>query len=95
MRLLGIQHIDKFIKKHPKTKSALLRWKKIIESGQFKNFVELRKTLPTADQVSNKTVFNVGGNKVRTITLIEYGIAQVIITDVLTHAEYDRDKWKD
>jgi len=56
---------------------------------------ELRKTFPSADYVEGKTVFNVGGNKVRTITLIEYGIMQVIVTEVLTHKEYDQGKWKE
>ncbi len=95
MRLLGTHHIDEFAKKHPEARSALRRWQKIIEGSEFKNFVDLRKTFPSADQVESKTVFNVGGNKIRTITLIEYGIAQIIITHILTHSEYDRGKWKD
>ncbi|MBI2337235.1 MAG: type II toxin-antitoxin system HigB family toxin [Deltaproteobacteria bacterium] len=62
--------------------------------SNFRNFVELRKTFPHADYIKGKTVFNIGGNKVRTITMIEYGISTLIITHVLIHAEYDRGKWK-
>ncbi len=94
MRLIGINRIKDFIKKHLNNSSGLMRWQKIIESSEFKNFSELRKTFPHADQVEGKTVFNVGGNKVRTITIIEYGISQMLILDVLTHPEYDRGKWK-
>jgi len=95
VKLVGTNLIDEFIKEHPDAKSALRRWQKLILETDFRNIVALRKSFPTADAAEGKTVFNVGGNKVRTITEIQYGIALVIITHVLTHAEYDRDKWKD
>lgn len=95
MRLLGANHIDAFIKQHPGAKSALRRWQKLIVETDYKSMSELKKTFPHADYVKGKTVFNVGGNKVRTVTVIEYGIAQAIVTHVLTHEEYDREKWKD
>jgi len=95
MRLLGQNRLDKFIKKHSAAKNALNRWRKLIAESDYKNIVELRKTFPTADYVGGETVFNVGGNKIRTITLIEYGIKQVLITHVLTHKEYDEGKWKE
>lgn len=94
MRLLGTHLIDEFIKKHSDAKSLLRRWQKVVQETDFSNTIELRKTLPSADAVEGKTVFNVGGNKIRTITQIQYGIALVIITHVLTHKEYDAGKWK-
>lgn len=95
MRLLGKNLLEEFIQKHQNSESSLRRWQKLIESTDYKNMNELRKTFPHADYVDGKTVFNVGGNKIRTITVIEYGIRQVIITHVLTHEEYDLNKWKD
>ena len=94
MRLLGVNHIEDFIKKH-KDANALKRWQKLIESTDFKSMNELRKTFSHADYVDGKTIFNISGNKIRMITIITYGIHQVIITDVLTHQEYDQNKWKD
>ena len=35
------------------------------------------------------TVFNIGGNKVRLLTSMQYQFQTVIIRKVLTHAEYD------
>ncbi|MBF0360614.1 MAG: type II toxin-antitoxin system HigB family toxin [Oligoflexia bacterium] len=46
------------------------------------------------DFVGDITVFDVGGNKVRAITKIEYGVKIILVTHVLTHIEYDKDKWK-
>lgn len=91
---MGVHHIDEFIKKHVEAESALRRWQKLIVETDYRSMSELRKTFPSADYVQGRTVFNVGGNKVRTITLIEYGIKQVMITHILTHEEYDRDRWK-
>lgn len=95
MRLLGTNRIDEFIKKHPDARSALRRWQKLIVETDYKSMSELKKTFPHADYVKGKTVFNVGGNKVRTITVIQYEITQVIITEVLTHEEYSRGRWRE
>lgn len=93
--MLGANHIEEFIKKHKDTKNALRRWQKLIVETDYKSMNELRKTFPRADYVDGKTVFDVGGNKIRTITVIEYSIKQVIVTHVLTHKEYDLNKWKE
>lgn len=92
--MIGIHHIESFIKKHPEAASGLRRWQKLMIEGDYKSMTELRKTFPTADYVAGRTIFNVGGNKVRTITILEYGIRQVLITHVLSHKDYDLDKWK-
>jgi mRNA interferase HigB len=61
---------------------------------EFTNFIELRKDFPTADQVGKLTIFNIAGNKYRLITFVDYRYQKVFIRDVLTHAEYDKEKWK-
>ena len=67
-----------------------------IESGQFSfsNFAHLRETFPSADQVGKLTVFNIGGNKVRLIAAIHYNRGKIYIRAVLTHAEYDEQRWR-
>jgi len=57
--------------------------------------VETRLDFPHADPVGECTVFNIGGNKYRLITKIRYNKQRVYIIHVLTHKEYDREKWKD
>jgi mRNA interferase HigB len=49
----------------------------------------------SADQVGKFTVFNIGGNKVRLIAAIHYNRKKVYIRAVLTHEEYDENKWKE
>lgn len=95
MRVIGLHVVEEFKRKHPASRSALDRWIRLVRENDFGSFVELRRVFPRADIVGSVTVFDVGGNKVHCITLIEYGIRQMVIRNVLTHEEYDKGKWKD
>ena len=48
-----------------------------------------------ASLVGNCVVFNIGGNKYRLIARILYPSQKVFVLKVMTHAEYDEDKWKE
>ncbi|MBP1468305.1 type II toxin-antitoxin system HigB family toxin [Candidatus Chloroploca sp. M-50] len=41
------------------------------------------------------TVFNIGGNNVRLIAAIHYNRQKIYIRAVLTHDDYDADRWKE
>jgi len=41
------------------------------------------------------TVFNIRGNRYRLLTALHYSTAVCRVLDVLTHAEYSTDRWKD
>jgi len=72
----------------------LRSWYKLTYEAEWQNFVDLRQIYPSADQVSNLTVFNIGGNNYRLIALVDYKYQKVFIRHVLTHAEYDKEDWK-
>ncbi|MEW6058363.1 MAG: type II toxin-antitoxin system HigB family toxin [Bdellovibrionota bacterium] len=93
MQLLGKGIIDKFKVKHANSRKALDKWQTAIEKSKARNFVELKQTFPSADLVGSAMVFDVGGNKVRVISVVRFEIQQLLVTHVLTHAEYDRNKW--
>lgn len=94
MHVITRKRLNEFAKVHPKSKSALVQWYKLIKTGEFSSFVELRKVFPSADQVGKLTVFNIGGNKARLVAAIHYNRKKVYIRAILTHAEYDEEKWK-
>ena len=56
--------------------------------------MDVRKTYPHADAVGAFTVFNIGGNKYRLATSINYRTGKVYIRRVLTHEEYSKEDWK-
>lgn len=40
-------------------------------------------------------IFDIGGNKFRLIAAIHYNTGKVFVLRVLTHKEYDAERWKD
>lgn len=40
------------------------------------------------------TVFNIGGNKWRLVTVIHYNTERVYILPIMTHAEYSKGAWR-
>lgn len=95
MHIITRKRLNEFAGKHPDAKSALAHWYQLIKRNDFASFVELREVFPTADQVGKLTVFNVGGNKVRLIAAIHYNRRKVYLRAVLTHAEYDEQRWRE
>jgi len=94
MHIITRVRLKEFWEKHPNAETSLRLWYKLTSAAQWQNFVELRKVFPSADQVENLTVFNIGGNNYRLITLVDYEYKKVFIRHVLTHAEYDKQNWK-
>lgn len=94
MHIITKIRLTEFWKEHPDAEPSLKSWYKLINLAKWNNFVELRDVFPSADQVQNLTVFNIGGNKYRLIALIDYKYQKVFIRCVLTHAEYDKEDWK-
>jgi mRNA interferase HigB len=94
MRIITKRRLNEFIFEYPDSKSSLLKWFKIISKTSFSSFNELRKTFSDVDSVDNLTVFNIGGNKYRLIAAIHYNREILYIRHILTHSEYDKNKWR-
>ncbi len=69
-------------------------WYRIAKKAVWKNLMEVRRELPTADAVKELTVFNIKGNAYRLITEINYRTGRIFVRHVLTHAEYSKGAWK-
>ena len=63
-------------------------------SVAWHNWSDVQASFGTADLVGNCIVFNTGGNKYRLITRVFYPSQKVFILKVMTHKEYDQEKWK-
>jgi len=94
MHIITRARLSEFWEKHSNAQTSLRLWYKITFLAEWHNLVELRQTFSSADQVGNFTVFNIGGNNYRLITLVDYKFQKVFIRHVLTHAEYDKEDWK-
>lgn len=94
MHVITRSKLTQFWKKYPKAETSLRLWYKLTSLAQWQNFSKLRQVFPSADQVSNLTIFNIGGNNYRLITLVDYKYQKVFIRHVLTHAAYDQEDWE-
>ncbi|HBI42840.1 MAG TPA: hypothetical protein DDY78_08275 [Planctomycetales bacterium] len=64
-------------------------------SVSWQSWRGVKASFARASIVGDCVVFNIGGNKYRLITRIRYATQKVFILKVMTHSEYDEDKWKD
>ena len=96
MLLLGKLIVENFKKKHSTSRKSLDAWVQLIEQNTFGTPQDLQDMFANKVYiVGEQIVFDVGGNKVRAITKIQYGSSIIVITHILTHSEYDKEKWKD
>ena len=95
MHVISRKRLNEFAEQHPESASALAQWYSLAKRTDFSNLSELRAIFPAADKVGNLTVFNIGGNKVRLIAAIHYNRRKVYVRAVLTHTEYDKQRWKE
>ena len=92
MRLISNKALTEFAAKHVEADAPLQAWRKIIETGAFSNYAELKNSFNATDKVGDYYVFDIGGNKYRVISAIHFNRQMLFIRYVFTHQEYD--KWK-
>lgn len=94
MRVISESKLKQFWEIHSDAKNSLKTWYKIVKDAQWQNTAEVRETWNSVDFVQNFTVFNFK-KKYRLIAYIDYESGIVFIRNVLTHSEYDTNKWKE
>ncbi len=94
MHVITRKRLNEFAEKFPEMKNALADWYRQMKQNDFASIADVREVFPSADKVGKLTVFNVGGNKIRLIAAIHYNRKKIYIRAVLTHKEYDAEKWK-
>lgn len=94
MELVDYELVEKFTKKHARARSSFNLWRDVTVAASWKSFDDVKKTFRSADIYGDCVIFDIGGNNYRLIAKIEYEDEQVSTNKVMTHAEYDKDKWK-
>ncbi len=94
MHVISRKVLREFWIRHPDSETALVRWFKAMEQTGFHSFDELRAAFPSADQVGDWVVFNIGGNKYWLFTAIHFNRSRVYVRHILTHQQHSRGGWK-
>jgi len=100
MWVITKDRLRRFWEVHGQAQSPLEDWYRVADKAKWENTSDVRRVFPTADAIKVKsartvTVFNIGGNKYRLIASIHYNSGKVFVLDILTHAEYSKDTWKE
>ena len=94
MWVVSQRKLKDFWKIHPDAEMPLSVWYQFAKSAEWKSLQDIVADCPSTDQVGSCFVFDIGGNKYRLIATLSKGRKKIYIREILTHKEYDRDKWK-
>ena len=94
MHVISRKKLKEAALRQPELEPALDAWFRIAKKAQWQSLADIRKTFASADSVEKWTIFNVKGNKYRLVVEINYRFRRIYIRHVLTHAQYDQEKWK-
>ena len=92
--MISRRMLREFSGRHPEAKTSLDAWYHVATHATWTSLADVKQVYPQADFVAGLTVFNISGNHYRLITHIVYRYQTIYIKAVLTHAEYDKGKWK-
>ena len=92
--MISRQKLLEAARQHSDLFAPLDVWYRVAKKADWKTLNEVRETFPSADAVGRYTVFNIKGNSYRLIVEINYRSQRLSVRHVLTHAEYDRGRWK-
>lgn len=100
MRVTKENRVREWMKAYPDAAASLARWLEITLAAKWETLADVRNDFGHADPVtvaSGKVVFvfNIAGNRYRLIAAIHYSGQRVYTLRFLTHAEYDKNRWKD
>jgi mRNA interferase HigB len=89
MHIISLKALQLFWRKHPGAETSMRNWHTLVEKTKFQDFNHVKQVFGSADYVPPYTIFDVGGNNFRVITIIHYNPSKVFIRWVLTHREYN------
>jgi mRNA interferase HigB len=100
VRIIKPKTIEAWSNTHGSATAALRNWMAVVTAAKWKKFADIRQTFRSADQMKMRSgrtvvVFDIAGNRFRLIAAIHFNTAVVFALRFMTHAEYDKNKWKD
>ena len=94
MHLISAGKLKKAASKYPDVTTRVKAFCKTIEQARWQSLIDVQQIYRDAETVGNFIVFNIKGNRYRLILDIDYEEQIAYFKYFLTHAEYDKGKWK-
>lgn len=95
MKVLNVEKLHSFSRKHNQAKGALDAWYDEVSRQNWETSHDIRNRYNSVDFLGdNRVVFDIRGNNYRLVVQVIYKAGAVIVENVGTHAEYDRWRLK-
>jgi mRNA interferase HigB len=95
MQVISVNKLVEFWKKHRNAKKQLAAWLKVAEDATWKKWADVTATYAKASLYKCCIVFNICGGSYRLVARRDEKWTSLLVVDVYTHQEYDKDSWKD
>jgi mRNA interferase HigB len=98
-RVVSPRRVKDYAARYPTAEPSLTHWLETVRRSKWKDSAELKTSFNDVDRVtvdSGRTVyvFNIERNRHRLIAAIHFNTQTVYVLRIMTHKEYDRDRWK-
>lgn len=91
MKIIGLQQLNKFGKRHYGAAASIGTWKRITEDAVWLHRNHVLRDFPKAKMLKGKRArFEISGKKYRLICEIDYADQIVEVRWIGTHAEYNK-----
>ena len=91
MRIISRKRLREFWEKHPDAQQALQTWYADVKQANWQTPADIKNVYRNASIVANnRAIFNIKGNKYRSVVVVQYQYGIVYIRFVGTHQEYDK-----
>lgn len=99
-RIITRKRLREHAARFPKARASLEHWEHTVMSATWRSPVELKRTFNDVDPATVASgngvyVFNLQRNEHRLIAAIHFDKRRVFVLRILTHKEYDTQRWKD
>jgi mRNA interferase HigB len=96
MQLLGLPKLEAFKETHADSRGPLDAWRSDVEAAQWSGPQDVKDRYPSASFLAdNRVIFNIKGNAYRLVVKVRYQNEIVLIEWVGTHAEYDKQDFRE
>lgn len=90
MQIVARRTLRQFWERYPRAEGPLRAWFATVSKAQWGGPDDVKNQFgTTVDFVSDRVIFDLGGNKFRLVAHVSYGFGRVLVKFVGTHAEYD------
>ena len=91
--------VKEYVARYPTAWPSLRHWLETVRQAEWKSPAELKRSFNDVDPVtveSGRTVyvFNIEHNRHRLIAAIHFNTQALYVLRIMTHKEYDRNRWK-